>query len=91
MCSRKERLEELFKKEKKIRKQIESKFPIKNKYDIFSFIMPCSENRPKGVPNELWEQYAQINDEIMTLEIDKYIEENFVDVKDIGKIRGLRA
>ena len=53
--------------------------------------MPCSENRPKGVPNELWEQYAQINDEITTLEIEKYIEENFIDVKDIGKIRGLRA
>ena len=53
--------------------------------------MPCSENRPKGVSNELWKQYAQINDEIMTLEIEKYIEENFVDVKDIGKIRGLRA
>lgn len=94
MCSRKERIEELNQSLEILRKQIQEKQPVKNMHDAFRLIMPDLDNRPKEVPLELWKNYIKVIDEMTTLSIEQWTEEwtkDFVNVKDIGKIRGLRA
>ena len=94
MCLRKKRIEELELSVAILREKIQEKYPIKTIYDAFCLIRPDLDNRPKEVPLELWENYIKVIDEMTTLMWEQWTEEqikDFVDVKDIGKIRGLRA
>ena len=94
MCLRKERIEKLNQFVEILREQIKEVYPVKNMYDAFCLISPDLNNKPKEVPLELWENYIKVIDEMTTLMVEQLTEEqikNFVDVKDIGKIRGLRA
>ena len=94
MYSRKEKIEKLKIFAAILKEQIQEKYPIKTIYDLFRLSSPDLGNRPKEVPLELWEDYIKVVDEMTTLMIEQWTEEqikDFVDIKDIGKIRGLRA
>ena len=94
MCLRKKRIEELELSVATLREKIQEKYPIKTMYDAFCLISPNLDNRPKEVSLELWENYIKVVDEMTALMIEQWTEEqikNFVDIKDLRKIRGLRA
>lgn len=94
MCLRKKRIEELELSVTILREKIQEKYPIKTMYDAFCLISPDLDNRPKEVPLELWENYIKVVNEMTALMWEQWTEEqikDFVDVKDIHKIYGLRT
>lgn len=90
MCLRKKRIEELKIFAAMLRDQIQEKYPIKTIYDLFCLQSPNLDNKPKEVSLELWENYIKIVDEMTTLMMEE-LTEDFVNVEDTNKIRGLRA
>ena len=94
MCSRKERIEELYQFSEILRKQIQEVYSVKSIHDAFRLIRPDLSNKPKEVSLELWKHYIEVIDELTTLSIEQWTEEyikDFVDVRDLYKTRGLRA